>query len=228
MILSPIQDGCSSSSDVTHECDQSMIFLESHLSTQWWEGRGRAKILYSFERGWRESFVLSWFIHSKGGSLFTRKFVSWYHCPFVPIISLKSWIIQDVTIYSVEKELQCRSQSSRRHGGHLLRNKSIFLSWELNSFFMQIPQKICIVLSNKVCVLSRNQHLNYKYNFCSSLSLATFRMLFFSFKNLLTGYSTLFKYHKKSLHFSAGNSSCYWQIKSHCNWFSLFTGGSVT
>ena len=192
-------------------------------------GEGEGQILHSFERGWRESFVLSWFIHSKGGSLFTRKFVSWYHCPFVPIISLKSWIIQDVTIYSVEKELQCRSQSSRRHGGHLLENKSIFLSWELNSFFMQIRQQNCIVLSNKVCVLSRNWHLNYKYNFCSSLSLAIFRMLFFSFKNLLTGYSALFKYNKKSLHFSAGNSSCYWQIKSHCNWFSSFTGGrSVT
>ena len=53
----------------------------------------------------------------------------------------------------------------------------------------------------------------------------------FSFKNLLTGCFALFKYHKKSLHFSAGNSSCYWQIKIHCTWFSSspFTGGrSVT
>ena len=108
MILSPIQDGCSSSSDVTHECDQSMIFLESRLSTQWWEGRGRAKftryVFCSSKRGWRESFVLSWFIRSKGGSLFTRKFVSWYHCSFVPLNSLKSWIIQDVTIQAVSKK----------------------------------------------------------------------------------------------------------------------------
>ena len=76
MIPSPIQDGCSSSSDVTHECDQSMIFLESRLSKRWWEGRGRAKftryVIYSSKKGWRESFVLSWFIVVKGVHFYAK------------------------------------------------------------------------------------------------------------------------------------------------------------